>query len=165
MITVGSEGEVPAELRVAGVGTPTPGSEYRPRPRDRGPFEEPFMRVFVTGGTGLVGSLLVKKLRERGDQVVALSRRPDAAKQLWGDAVTAIVGDPVQPGPWMEAVSDCDAVVHLAGEGIFNRRWSQEFKDLIYSSRIKSTDNIVAALRKAPAAGAPGSPASSSLAP
>ena len=123
------------------------------------------MRVFVTGGTGLVGSLLVKKLRERCDQVVALSRRPDAAKQLWGDAVTAIVGDPVQPGPWMDAVSDCDAVVHLAGEGIFNRRWSQEFKDLIYSSRIKSTDNIVAALGKAPAAGAPGSPASSPLAP
>jgi NAD dependent epimerase/dehydratase family enzyme len=130
------------------------------------------MRVFVTGGTGLVGSLLVKKLRERGDQVVALSRRPDAAKQLWGDAVTVIVGDPVQPGPWMEAVSDCDAVVHLAGEGIFNRRWSQEFKDLIYSSRIKSTDNIVAALgkesrvrRDAPYGGAPGSPASSPLAP
>src|SRR6516162_6224591 len=108
------------------------------------------MRVFVTGGTGLVGSLLVKKLRERGDQVVALSRRPDAAKQLWGDAVTAIVGDPVQPGPWMDAVSDCDAVVHLAGEGILNRRWSQEFKDLIYSSRIKSTDNIVAGLGKTP---------------
>ena len=122
------------------------------------------MRVFVTGGTGLVGSLLVKKLRERGDQVVALSRRPDAAKQLWGDAVTAIVGDPVQPGPWMDAVSDCDAVVHLAGEGIFNRRWSQEFKDLIYSSRIKSTDNIVAALGKTPAAGASVSPASSPLA-
>src|SRR5262245_10283753 len=123
------------------------------------------MRVFITGGTGLVGSLLVKKLRERGDQVVALSRRPEAAKQLWGDAVTVIVGDPAQSGPWMEAVRDCDAVVHLAGEGIFNHRWSQEFKDLIYSTRIKSTDNIVAALGKTPAAGAPGSPASSSLAP
>jgi uncharacterized protein len=48
----------------------------------------------------------------------------------------------------MDAVKDCDAVVHLAGEGIFNHRWSQAFKDLIYSSRIKSTDNIVAALGK-----------------
>lgn len=112
------------------------------------------MRVFVTGGTGLVGGLLVKKLRERGDQVVALSRRPDAATLL-GDGVTVITGDPTTPGPWMDAVANCDAVVHLAGEGVFNRRWSQEFKDLIYSSRIKSTDNIVAALGKAPAASLP----------
>jgi NAD dependent epimerase/dehydratase family enzyme len=111
------------------------------------------MRIFVTGGTGLVGSLLVKKLRERGDHVVLLTRRPETAKQL---GVTVVVGDPVQPGPWMDAVSACDAVVHLAGEGIFNRRWSPEFKDLIYSSRIKSTDNIVAALGKSTVpAGAP----------
>jgi uncharacterized protein len=102
------------------------------------------MRVFITGGTGLVGSLLVKRLRERGDQVVVLTRRPDVAKQL-GDGVTIVTGDPVQAGPWMDAVADCDAVVHLAGEGIFNHRWSQEFKDLIYSSRIKGTENIVAA--------------------
>ena len=60
------------------------------------------MRVFVTGGTGLVGSLLVKKLRERGDQVVVLTRRPDAAKPL-GEGVTVVTGDPVQPGPWMDA--------------------------------------------------------------
>ena len=110
------------------------------------------MRVFLTGGTGLVGSLLVKKLRERGDQVVLLSRRPEVAKHL-GDSVTVVAGDPAQAGPWMDAVKDCDAVVHLAGEGIFNRRWSPEFKDLIYSSRIKSTDNIVAALGKSTSPG------------
>src|SRR5437763_4096474 len=103
------------------------------------------MRVFVTGGTGLVGGRLIKKLRERGDQVVALSRRHDAATVL-GDGITIVGGDPSHVGSWMDAVADCDAVVHLAGEGIFNRRWSQEFKDLIYSSRIKSTDNIVRAL-------------------
>ena len=109
------------------------------------------MRVFLTGGTGLVGSLLVKKLLARGDQVVVLSRRPDAGKKLWGESVTIVAGDPVTPGAWMDAVAACDAVVHLAGEGIFNRRWSQEFKDLIYSSRIKGTDNIVAALGKSAA--------------
>src|ERR1043165_8975516 len=108
------------------------------------------MRVFLTGGTGLVGNLLVRKLRDRGDQVVALSRRPDAAKQLWGDTCTVVAGDPMQPGPWMDAINDCDAVVHLAGEGIFNQRWNQQFKDLLHSSRIKSTENIVAALRKQP---------------
>ena len=108
------------------------------------------MRIFLTGGTGLVGSLLIKKLRGRGDQVVALSRRPEVAKQQWGDGVTIVAGDPAQTGPWMDAVAGCDAVVHLAGEGIFNRRWTQAFKDQIYASRIKGTDNIVAALGRPP---------------
>src|SRR4029077_11398511 len=101
------------------------------------------MRVFVTGGTGLVGTLLVKRLRERGDHVVLLTRRPEATQQLAGADCTIVSGDPVTPGPWMDAIKDCDGVVHLAGEGIFTRRWTQAFKDLIYSSRIKSTDNIV----------------------
>lgn len=104
------------------------------------------MRVFVTGGTGLVGVHLVKRLLQRGDQVVLLTRRPEAAKTTWGESVAIVAGDPVQAGPWMDAVGGCDAVVHLAGEGIFNRRWSTAFKELIYSSRIKGTDNIVAAL-------------------
>src|SRR6476620_12041778 len=102
------------------------------------------MRVFVTGGTGLVGSLLIKKLREHGDSVVLLSRRAEAAQQFPDCKI--VVGDPMQAGPWMDAIADCDAVVHLAGEGIFNRRWSQAFKDLIYASRIKSTDNVVTTL-------------------
>src|SRR5262245_36928407 len=109
------------------------------------------MRVFVTGGTGLVGSLLVKKLRERGDSVVLLSRRAEAAQQFPDCKI--VLGDPTLPGPWMDAIAECESVVHLAGEGIFNRRWSQEFKDLIYSSRIKSTDNVVAALGKFPTGG------------
>lgn len=115
------------------------------------------MRVFLTGGTGLVGSLLTKKLRERGDHVVVLSRRPEAAQYFAGANCTVVIGDPATPGPWMDALADCDAVVHLAGEGVFNRRWSQAFKDRIYSSRIKSTDNVVAALGKSPAANASGS--------
>jgi uncharacterized protein len=108
------------------------------------------MRVFLTGGTGLVGKLLVKKLLDRGDSVVILSRRVDAAKQMFGSPSTIVAGDPTQPGAWMDAIADCDAVVHLAGEGIMSQRWNQAFKDLFYNSRIKSTDNIVAALAKQP---------------
>jgi uncharacterized protein YbjT (DUF2867 family) len=62
------------------------------------------MRVFVTGGTGLIGGLLVKRLRERGDQVVLLSRRPEVAKQL-GEGITVVAGDPVTPGTWMDALA------------------------------------------------------------
>ncbi len=108
------------------------------------------MRVFVTGGTGLVGSVLARRLTERGDSVVLLTRRPDHAKQTADKKSTVVAGDPTQAGPWMDAINDCDAVVNLAGEGIFNRRWWSAFKQLLRDSRILSTQNVVAALAQQP---------------
>jgi uncharacterized protein (TIGR01777 family) len=106
------------------------------------------MRVFVAGGTGLVGGRLVGRLLERGDHPVVLTRRPDVAKQKWGPGCTVIAGDPMIPGAWAESIKDCAAAVNLVGEGIFNRRWSAAFKQLLYASRVQSTENIVAALVK-----------------
>src|ERR1700730_1655765 len=109
------------------------------------------MRVFVAGGTGLVGGRLVKRLLERGDQPVVLTRRPEVAQQKWGAACAVIAGDPMVPGPWMDSIKDCAAAVNLVGEGIFNRRWSAAFKEILHASRVKSTENIVASLVKNPA--------------
>src|SRR5262245_16467171 len=113
------------------------------------------MRIFLMGGTGLVGSRLIPRLLERNDQVVLLTRRADAVRQKWG-ACTLIEGDPMQPGPWMNEVEGCDAVINLVGEGVFNRRWRAAFKQLLRDSRVKSTEHVVQALAKAPrtAAGA-----------
>jgi uncharacterized protein (TIGR01777 family) len=77
-----------------------------------------------------------------------LTRRPEVAAQLWGAACTVVAGDPMTAGAWMDAVRNCDAAVNLVGEGIFNRRWSAAFKQLLHDSRVKSTQNIVAALAK-----------------
>lgn len=107
------------------------------------------MRVFVTGGTGLVGRRLIGRLRERGDEMVLLSRRPDAARQL-GSGVRVVEGDPMKAGPWMDAVGDCDAVVHLAGENVFARRWSESFKTLLRDSRIQGTKHVAEALLRKP---------------
>src|SRR5262249_3511633 len=54
-------------------------------------------------------------------------------------------------------MADCDAVVNLVGEGVFNRRWRAWFKDLLVKSRVDSTRHVVAALQKSPknAAGQP----------
>jgi uncharacterized protein (TIGR01777 family) len=115
------------------------------------------MRVFVTGGTGLVGGHLIPRLLERGAEVLVLTRRPDEAKQKWSHPCRVVAGDPTKPGAWQDDASAADAVIHLAGEGIFNRRWSAEFKEVMRSSRVDSTKNVVAALAKAPrrADGAP----------
>jgi uncharacterized protein len=107
------------------------------------------MRVFVTGGTGLVGSRLVKGLRGRGDTPVVLTRRPEAAKQKFGDG-EVVEGDPMKAGPWQDAVDGCDAVVNLAGENIFAKRWNAAFKQMLVDSRLETTRNVVAALKRKP---------------
>jgi uncharacterized protein (TIGR01777 family) len=115
------------------------------------------MKFFVTGGTGLVGGRLIPKLCQRGHSVTALTRRPAVARERFGNTCTAVEGDPMQTGAWIDAVADCDAVIHLAGENIFAHRWSDTFKTLLRDSRIKGTEHIVQALAKKPttAAGSP----------
>jgi uncharacterized protein (TIGR01777 family) len=116
----------------------------------RCPFGVNNMRIFVTGGTGLVGTHLVRRLLEREDQAVVLTRRPGAARERLGSACTIVEGDPTQLGAWMDAVDDCHAVVNLAGENIFHHRWNEEFKALLRDSRVNSTRNVVQALDRNP---------------
>lgn len=104
------------------------------------------MRVFVTGGTGLVGTRLLSDLRQRGHHAVVLSRRRIEDRT---DA-EFVQGDPTQPGAWQDAAASCEAIINLAGEGIFNRRWNDDFKKLIRVSRVLATRHCVEALRRAP---------------
>jgi NAD dependent epimerase/dehydratase family enzyme len=108
------------------------------------------MRIFVTGGTGLVGSRLVAALVARGDVPVVLTRDPNKAQQKLAPTVQILGGDPRRPGPWMESVSSCDGVIHLAGAGVFDERWSPKFKRTLVESRTLSTQNVVEALRRHP---------------
>jgi uncharacterized protein (TIGR01777 family) len=110
------------------------------------------MQVFVTGGTGLIGTRLINHLVKRGDDVVNLTRRPAAARERLGSGCTIVEGDPMQAGPWMDAVASCDAVINLAGENVFARRWSTAFKELLHASRIQGTRNVAQAIARSPKA-------------
>lgn len=108
------------------------------------------MRVFITGGTGLIGRHLVRRLAERGDQPVILSRHADQVRRDPSMRVREIVqGDPTTAGGWQNAIDGCDAVVNLAGHNIFEDRWNSQVKRKIRDSRVYSTDNIVAAIARA----------------
>jgi uncharacterized protein len=103
------------------------------------------MKVFVTGATGFIGAHLCQALQARGDKVVALSRREQA-----GSGIEWVAGDPTVAGPWTEKLAGCDAVVHLAGEPIADKRWSREQKRRIHASRIESSHAVVEAIGAAP---------------
>lgn len=92
------------------------------------------MKILVTGGTGFIGSRLVRTLAERGDDVVVLSRT--AGESAFGRKVA---WTPDAPGPWLDEVRAADAVVHLAGAGVMDKRWSAEHLENLRTSRIGPT--------------------------
>lgn len=111
------------------------------------------MRLFITGATGLIGRRLVLDRLERGDQVVMVSRSAArAAATFAAEAnpnVQVLHGNPATPGAWQSALDGCDAVVHLAGAGVADRRWSAAYKKQIIDSRIDSAHQVVEAINAA----------------
>lgn len=102
------------------------------------------MKVFMTGGTGFVGTYLARHLVREGHTVTILSRKaPPAAPALPG--ISVLTGDPNQAGPWMAAVADHDWIINLAGASIFSR-WTEASKQEIMESRVRTTRHLVAAL-------------------
>jgi hypothetical protein len=116
------------------------------------------MRLFLTGATGLLGRRLVLDRLERGDQLVVASRDAAQAARLFAAEsnpnITVVAADVVRPGPWQDAVAGCDAVVHLAGAGVADRRWNSAYRTLLVDSRVEGTRNVVAALARAAAGSA-----------
>jgi uncharacterized protein len=101
------------------------------------------MRVTVTGASGLIGKALVTELREHGAEVTVLSRNPSRTQTP--DGVQAMHWDPMsEPAP-RAALSEADAVVHLAGENVA-QRWSKQAKQAILESRVTGTRNLLAGL-------------------
>ena len=102
------------------------------------------MKVFMTGGTGFVGTYLSRELVSQGHEVTILTRkeRPPAPA---APGLSFVTGDPTQEGPWMGAVPEHDWVINLAGASIFSR-WIPAYKQEIYDSRIRTTRNLVIAL-------------------
>lgn len=103
------------------------------------------MNVAVTGATGFIGRALVRALRDRGDQVVALVRDRSRAQAKLPD-VELVEAALESPGPWCDVLARVDAVVHLAGESIGGKRWNARRKQLIRDSRVESTRTIVEAM-------------------
>ncbi|MEN9363470.1 MAG: hypothetical protein RI903_778 [Bacteroidota bacterium] len=97
------------------------------------------MHVLITGGTGLIGQALRQKLLAEGHRVSILSRSG-------GDYTWDVAKAYFQP----EALDGVDAVVHLAGAGIADKRWTEARKRELIGSRVDSSALLIHALKTIP---------------
>ena len=97
------------------------------------------MKVVVTGSTGLIGTALVTNLRADGHDVRRLVRHaPRAADETQWHPSSGFL-EPSTVDGW-------DAVVHLAGAGIGDHRWTDDYKETIRDSRVSGTKAIAGAV-------------------
>jgi len=101
------------------------------------------MKIFITGGTGFVGSNLSSRLLDQGHEVAVASS--SGQNKGTGKGPTYVTADTTKPGDWQKNIKDADVIINLAGRSIFHF-WSESYKKQMYSSRVDTTRNIVDAL-------------------
>jgi len=105
------------------------------------------MKILITGSTGLVGTALSQDLQRAGHTVCRLIR-PGTSPQSTGSSQGFDVNGNPATGELGGAAVGADAVVNLAGASIADKRWTQQRKQLLRSSRIDTTRALVQALAK-----------------
>jgi uncharacterized protein len=98
--------------------------------------------ILITGGSGLLGKKITQLLERKGFEVAWLSRNPEKYKQksfAWDLEKKSL--DP-------EAVNWSDGIIHLAGEGVADKRWTDSRKKAILESRTNSTALLLQAIEK-----------------
>lgn len=91
-------------------------------------------KILVTGGTGLVGRRLTALLTEKNHEVRILSRNPKNENEFKWDYSKGFLDD--------KAIENIDYIIHLAGAGIADKRWTKERKEVILNSRV-ATANLI----------------------
>jgi len=96
------------------------------------------MKIAITGATGLIGSALVGELKSKGHTVQRLVRRPTVSPD-------EIFWDPTRGDIDISALHGTNAVIHLAGAGVGDHRWTSKYKETILNSRLLGTTTIAQA--------------------
>ena len=102
----------------------------------------------MTGATGFIGRALVPRLQRNGHSVVAWARSDTRAMSLLGadiDVVSVAAGQEAL----VAALSDCEAVINLAGEPILGARWTDKRRAILRASRVDVTSQLAAAIEAA----------------
>ncbi|HUU50626.1 MAG TPA: TIGR01777 family oxidoreductase [Nitrospinota bacterium] len=104
--------------------------------------------ILITGATGFIGKELCRVLKEKGHEIIILTRNPEKAKERLSGITEIKKWSALKELPPVQTIEKAQAVIHLAGENI-SGRWNEDKKRLIRESRILSTQNIVKAMEEA----------------
>jgi uncharacterized protein (TIGR01777 family) len=103
------------------------------------------MRIFLTGGSGFLGNVLMDSLQGAGHSLTILTRSRKGTFPDQAPGMRWIEGDPAAGGEWQSRLREHDAVVNLAGAPIFTR-WTSGARRRILESRVLLTRRIVESL-------------------
>jgi hypothetical protein len=92
------------------------------------------MKIFISGASGLIGKRLVEQLQQHGHDVVRLVRRAASTGEIMWDPKAGVLS--------ASALEGADAVIHLSGAGIGDKRWTSSYKREILESRTITTNLI-----------------------
>jgi uncharacterized protein len=106
------------------------------------------MKLFITGGTGFVGSYLTGGFTRLGHEVSVLTRSMGTGRTL-PQGASFVEGDPRESGPWQQRAAEHDVIVNLAGATIFTL-WTRKARRAIMDSRMLTTRHVVDAMAAAP---------------
>jgi len=101
-------------------------------------------KICITGGTGFVGSELTRFLNDKGHRVVIFSRNPERHEKKENELLAFRSYQHLD-----YEINGSDIVFNLAGENLFDQRWSDKVKSRILKSRVRTTRNVVNAIEKA----------------
>lgn len=102
--------------------------------------------IFVTGGSGFIGSRFVHHALTQGRQVLVLTRSEKSATQLRAIGAQPVMGDLLQPGPWQAAAAQAQFVVHLAQPETYGARITLERAEKFREERLKMDTHLFNAL-------------------
>jgi uncharacterized protein len=105
--------------------------------------------ILITGGTGTIGKALTSALLEKNYKVIILSRKI-SVQQAETTNLSFAQWDINSQQIDKEAISSADYIIHLAGAGVADKRWTKKRKQEIVNSRVKSGELIVKALQEMP---------------
>ena len=108
--------------------------------------------ILISGGTGLIGTSLTSLLLKKGHKVIILTRDLKKAidKQNVDERLTQARWNATEQSIDKDAIKKADYIVHLAGAGIADKRWTNKRKKEIVQSRIQSSALLIKALKEVP---------------
>jgi nucleoside-diphosphate-sugar epimerase len=99
------------------------------------------VKAFVTGGTGFIGERLVRRLRERGDDVVALVRSREKGKKLEEMGATLVEGDLSSSDAIREGLEGCDSAFHVAA--VYKVGIPEKEHEAMYDANVRGTERVL----------------------